>query len=167
MLLKIGILFILVGLWHGFTLTYFFYVMTAYLFLSLDILTKKIRSNLFLSLNINTDSFLFRITNYLAIIFMFCSFELFIKSPNINYASYFLKNIGFFHFYKFGLINLLIMLIYIIIFESLQTLQKSPFGSCFDSVKSINLRMILALFLIFSIIIFSSREAVTFQYFQF
>jgi D-alanyl-lipoteichoic acid acyltransferase DltB (MBOAT superfamily) len=165
--LKIAVIFLLVGLWHGATLNYLFYVLTAYVWLLAEFMTRKYRISLLEKAHIKTGSFILRIINYLFIILMFASFVGFLKGNTLNYSFYIFKHIFPLHLHHFKMINPLHILVYIIIFETLQYFQISPTGTCFEGIKKFSLRLALYVFILFSILLLSSRSEITFQYYQF
>ena len=165
--IKIAVVFLLVGLWHGATLNYLCYVLTAYVWLLSEFITRKGRRFALERVYLKPDSFMLRIINYVSIILMISCFEVFFKGDTLSYSIYIFKHIFPLHLYHFKMANILFILFYIIMFESLQYFQISPTGTCFEGIKKFSLRLALCIFILFSILLLSSRPEVTFQYYQF
>lgn len=165
--LKIGIIFIIVGLWHGATLNYFLYVSTAYVWLLLEFSSRKHRKLILEKLYIKDNSFIIKTINYLFIIIMFSSFVVFLKGNSLEYSVYIFKNIFPLHLSHLKIISPLSILLYISVFELLQYFQISPISHCFEGIKKSYVRLTLYVIILFSILLLSSRPEVTFQYYQF
>lgn len=165
--LKIGVVFILVGLWHGATLNYLFYVLTAYVWLLAEFATRKYRRSIIERGNFNENSMLIKSLNYFTIIMMISCFEVFFKGDTLSYSFYVFKHIFPLHLYHFKTINIFFIFIYIVFFEALQYFQLSPTGSCFEGIKKYSFRLTLYIIILFTILLLSSRPEVTFQYYQF
>ncbi len=164
---KIAVVFFLVGLWHGATLNYLCYVFMAYIWLLSEFITRNGRRTILEKIHLKPDSFILRIINYISIILMVSCFEIFFKGDTLSYSVYIFKHIFPLHLYHFKMIHVLLILFYIAVFELLHYFQISPTGDCFEGIKRFSLRLLLYIFVLFSILLLSSRPEVTFQYYQF
>jgi alginate O-acetyltransferase complex protein AlgI len=165
--IKIGTIFLLVGLWHGATLNFMFYVMTAYIWLIVDNLTRGFRKKCCIYLNISDSSYFLKFINYVFIIMMISCFEIFFKGDTLKYSFHIFKHILPLKLDNFTIANILLILTYILLLETCQFFQLSPTGHCFEGVKNPYLRLVFYVFIIFSIILTSSKPDTAFQYFQF
>ena len=166
-ILKIAVVFLLVGLWHGATLNYICYVLTAYSWLLIEFSTRNARRKVLGRIYLKSDSYVIKIINYFFIILMISSFEIFFKGNTISYSVYIFKHLFPLHLYNFKFMNIFYIILSIFVLEFLQYFQISPTGNCFEGIKTFSIRLLLYLFLIFSILIMSSRPELTFQYYQF
>lgn len=164
---NIFLLFLVVGFWHGATVNYIIYAQLAFVFMIIDIVSKNIRKSFFNAINIKSKSFILKSISYVTMVLMIAFLSVFFKLPTITDSVYVFKHILPLQLYNFNVSKIEYILLYIIVFEFFQYFQITPDGHCFQRVKSFYIRTIMYLIIIFSILAFSSRPDLTFQYFQF
>ncbi len=167
LILNLWILFIIVGLWHGATLNFIIYAQIAFLFLLIDIATKTSRQKIFSFLRIKNDSLIIRIISYLAMIFFCMLIGIFYGLPSFSNSIYVLKQMVSSFICNISILHILILISYILLFEFFQYFQITADGHCFQRINNFYFRVGMYLVLLFSILLFSSKMPVTFQYFQF
>jgi alginate O-acetyltransferase complex protein AlgI len=159
--LNIWIIFLLVGFWHGATLNFMLYAMVAFVWFVADVASRKKRKKWF------KNKGKLRIINYITMILLMMTMGIFFRPLYIEDSLYILS-----HLFSIGNWGISFSKIFIIIglitsFEFLQYFQRSPTGTCVDGVKHFNVRALLYLLMIFTLIFLSLRADVTFQYYQF
>ncbi|MBS1637149.1 MAG: MBOAT family protein [Bacteroidetes bacterium] len=164
---NLWMVFIVVGIWHGATLNYMIYAQLAFLFMLLDIITKDFRRGLFSAMHINRNGWVQGVINYIAVMSMFSFLVVFFRPVSFKDSVYMLQHVWSPHFKYLDGIKLVYIFFFIGLFEVLQVLQKTADGHCFQRICLFHWRALVYLFIFFSIILFSSRSEVAFQYFQF
>jgi len=159
------VVFLLVGLWHGATINYFFYAIFAFIWMIADILTRNIRKDIFGSRN--KRSLLVWILNYASITFMVASLSVFFRPSQTEDSFFILRSICAWNMQTLKPFHLAYLTFIILFFEVLQSLQINAKGHCFESINNFYLRGVAYVAMTFLIILVSSRPDVTFQYFQF
>ncbi len=164
---NIFLLFLLVGFWHGATINFIIYSQLAFAFMIIDIISKDIRKSFFNAINIKSKSFTLKLISYITMVLMIAFLSVYFKLASISDSTYVFKHLLPLQFNNFNMYKVEYILLYIIVFEFFQYFQITADGHCFQRVKSFYIRTIMYIIIIFSILLFSSRPDLTFQYFQF
>ncbi len=159
------IVFALVGLWHGASMNYFLYAMTALVWVLLDSATRSLRLKLFFPLR--KQKWLLRALSYLANTAMVASICIFFRPGSLEDSFYVASHLIDFDVTVLSRLQVLFLAAVIIFFELLQVGQLHARGTCFDRVRNFYVRGSLYVAMMFLLILISSRPDVTFQYFQF
>lgn len=160
LLLKIWIIFLLVGLWHGATLNFLLYAQLAFILAVIGYSTKSYIKHSNTSVYIKTF-------NYISIMIMLSLLGVFFRLQHNSDSLYVLQHLFELGFPKLKKIALLFLIGYIILFEFMQSLQITDKGHCFEKPSSFYVRLAISLFMTFSILLLHSKPTVAFQYFQF
>ncbi len=163
--LKIGFIFVMVGLWHGATANYLLYAMAAYFWMLLDFSSRKFRRKLFFG--VRKWKFFLSMLSYLGITFMVASISIFFRPATLQDSLFIYKHLfsGGNHLIGYSQVAYLVSLI--LFFELMQSGQVRATGHCFERTRSFYLRALMYSGMLLLLILVSSRPDVTFQYFQF
>lgn len=162
---KVGIIFLLVGLWHGATANYMLYAMGAYFWMLLDVGSRRFRKKFFY--NLRKRKALLRIVSYLGITLMIATISIFFRPTTLDDSFAIYAKIVSTDRLVISWLQVGYLAGVILFFELLQFGQTHAKGTCFDRTKNFYVRGLMYVGLVFLIILVSSRPDVTFQYFQF
>ncbi len=159
-IVNIWVLFLFVGVWHGFNWNYFFYGQVAFLWMTVDILLRKINRRW-------RKKQLISILNYFIIMIMSMSIISFFRPQSLNESFYIWSHLLDLKSFILKPETLFSIFCIIGLMECIEFFQTKPNGTFFEQIKNSNLRIFIYLIMIFSLIIFSSRPDYSFQYYQF
>ncbi len=159
--------FTLIGLWHGATYNYMAWALSAYMWVLMDILTKKFRIKLALKLHLKKRGHIIKIISYVSVVLMVAGIGVFFRADTLQQSFYVFEKMFCFGPSKLGLVNCLLILTCLAVLEFLQKFQAKPKGHCFELIKNTYVRISTYVVIIFAILVVSSRPDITFQYFQF
>ncbi len=166
-LFNVLFVFIIIGLWHGASYNFFFFGLTAGVYMIIDYATKNARLKLFKKINFTKNKIIPRFIFKFTTVTSFLTLGIFFRSKDIHESLIIIKKLVALHEnFHLSLELIIIVGIAILVTETINYFSKNGAFHPFASIKNNYIRILFYVLMIVTILVFSTNESAGFYYFK-